>query len=80
MKAIKISTGGNKNKPGILVDGGIHAHEWASSAVALFTISQLVEDSNRHLIENVDWYILPLLNPDGYTYSRDVVRNCYKIN
>lgn len=74
MKAIKISSGGNRNKPVIFVDGGIHAREWAASAEALCIISALVEDSrNQNLIENVDWYILPLVNPDGFEYSRNKV-------
>lgn len=74
MKAIKISTGGNGNKPGILIDGGIHAREWAAPAETLCIISQLVEDErNRQLIENVDWFILPSVNPDGYTHSRTKV-------
>lgn len=74
MKAIKISTGGNGNKPGILVDGGIHAREWAASAEVLCLVSQLLEDErNRYLIENVDWFILPVVNPDGFTYSRTKV-------
>lgn len=75
MKAIIIATGGNKTKPGILIDGGIHAREWAASAEVLCIISQLLEDeNNRNLIENVDWFILPLVNPDGFTYSRTNVR------
>uniref|UniRef100_A0A914R404 Peptidase M14 carboxypeptidase A domain-containing protein n=1 Tax=Parascaris equorum TaxID=6256 RepID=A0A914R404_PAREQ len=24
----------------------------------------------RHFVNNLDWYIVPLLNPDGYEYSR----------
>jgi murein tripeptide amidase MpaA len=68
---IKISTGGNGNRPAILVDGGIHAREWIAPAMALYIINQLVENnaSNNDLTDAVDWYILPVLNPDGYEYS-----------
>ena len=36
---------------------------------------QLITEYNssrcvRHIIENFDWYILPVANPDGYEYSR----------
>jgi len=24
----------------------------------------------RHIVEAFDWYILPVVNPDGYDYSR----------
>ncbi|CAH0547504.1 unnamed protein product [Brassicogethes aeneus] len=66
---IKISTGGS-NKPAILIDAGIHAREWIAPPVALYTIQQLVENAtNIRLIQNVDWLIVPVLNPDGYTYT-----------
>lgn len=69
MWLIKIGSSG-VNKPVILIDGGIHAREWISPAVVLYIIHQLVENSkNRHLIESVDWYIIPSLNPDGYEYT-----------
>ncbi|KAK9708603.1 Carboxypeptidase activation peptide [Popillia japonica] len=38
----------------------------------LYLIQELVEKSeNRYMIEEVDWYIIPLLNPDGYEYSHE---------
>ncbi|GJQ71041.1 hypothetical protein Trydic_g951 [Trypoxylus dichotomus] len=58
------------NEPTILIDGGIHAREWISPAVVLYFIQQLVENrKNQHMIEHVNWYIIPLLNPDGYEYT-----------
>lgn len=67
---IKISSGGASEKPVILVDAGIHAREWIAPATALYIIQELVENqNNRNLIENVDWHIIPILNPDGYRFS-----------
>ncbi|VDM38993.1 unnamed protein product [Toxocara canis] len=62
-------------KPGIWIDGGIHAREWVSPAVVLYMIDQLVvhydtDPQMRSFVNNLDWYIVPLLNPDGYEYSR----------
>ncbi|GLG98649.1 Zinc carboxypeptidase A 1, partial [Gryllus bimaculatus] len=72
---IKISTGGNGNRPVVFVDAGIHAREWIAPAMALYIIQQLVENpSNADLIANVDWHIVPLLNPDGYEYSQTSYR------
>ncbi|XP_017775265.1 PREDICTED: carboxypeptidase B-like [Nicrophorus vespilloides] len=64
------SQGGQHTKPAILIDGGIHAREWISPATVLYIIQELVENpENRHMIENVDWMIIPVLNPDGYEYT-----------
>ncbi|KAF6201392.1 hypothetical protein GE061_005840 [Apolygus lucorum] len=50
---------------------GIHAREWIAPAVALYMINQLVENNHlyKNLTENLEWHIIPLLNPDGYLYS-----------
>lgn len=76
---LKISTGGASEKPVILVDAGIHAREWIAPATALYIIQELVEnESNRNLIENVDWHIIPILNPDGYRFSYTNVSDAAK--
>ncbi|VDM94886.1 unnamed protein product [Thelazia callipaeda] len=72
---IKIGKPAKFQKPGIWIDGGIHAREWISPAAVLYMISQLVTkyDSDpqiRRFVDEMDWYIVPLLNPDGYEYSR----------
>nr|CAD7194053.1 unnamed protein product [Timema douglasi] len=50
---------------------GIHAREWISPATVTYIINELTE--NRHIhgdaVQNVDWYILPIVNPDGYEYT-----------
>ncbi|KAK4007894.1 hypothetical protein OUZ56_013052 [Daphnia magna] len=53
-------------RPAIWIDGGFHAREWISPAVATYIIQQLVEvPANAKLLSNVDWYIMPVVNPDG---------------
>lgn len=79
MVVVKISSGGGgeEHRPEVLVDGGIHAREWIAPAMALYIINQLVENNanNSDLTDGVDWFILPVLNPDGYEYSHNTVRN-----
>ena len=56
---------------------GIHAREWVSPTSGLYTIHQIIQShlnsrSGNPFDEDVvgiDWYIMPLLNPDGYEYS-----------
>jgi len=79
MVFIKISSGGNGTRPVVLVDAGIHAREWVAPGMALYIIYQLVENNaaNVNLTNGVDWYILPVLNPDGYEYSQTTVSEIY---
>lgn len=65
---MKISSNVTKGKPIIFVDANIHAREWASNAVALNLITELIRTSR--MLVAVDWYIIPMVNPDGYEYSR----------
>jgi len=75
MYMMKISSGGS-GKNAIFIDGGIHAREWISPAVVTYIISELVENYSAHpeLVDNLDWYIVPVVNPDGYEYSHTTNR------
>ncbi|XP_055840785.1 carboxypeptidase B-like [Episyrphus balteatus] len=74
MKTITITNGdGRANKKSIFIDGGIHAREWISPAAVLYVINQLAENftENKELLQNYDWIILPVVNADGYEYTRE---------
>ncbi|KAJ8927854.1 hypothetical protein NQ314_019656 [Rhamnusium bicolor] len=72
---LKISNGNAENKA-VWVDGGIHAREWISPATVTYIINQFVSnfESEPKYIQNIDWYIAPLLNPDGYEYTHTIDR------
>ncbi|KAK5642383.1 hypothetical protein RI129_008550 [Pyrocoelia pectoralis] len=73
MVVIQISSNPSANNPIIFIDGGIHAREWIAPAQVLYIINQLVENpANRDLLDDVDWHILPVANPDGYEYSQTI--------
>ncbi|KAI1285868.1 Carboxypeptidase A2 [Halotydeus destructor] len=72
------STSNSIRKPVIWVDAGIHAREWVAPATAIYLLNRLMSDdvvSNSRdinvqiLRESFDWYIVPVLNPDGYVHS-----------
>jgi len=73
--AARIGSNSNPRKPGIFIEGGIHAREWISPASVTYIIKQLVlRPENRDLIDKFDFYIVPVLNPDGYEYTHNVDR------
>lgn len=41
--------------------------EWAAHMSVVYLLHQLVENytSNMDLFENVDWVVVPVVNPDG---------------
>lgn len=43
----------------------MHVKEWIAPAIALSIIQELLEnESNRNLIKNIDWHIIPILKVD----------------
>ena len=67
MQVLKICKDTCGHKPAIWIDGGIHAREWISPASVTYLIRKLLEEKNTNtdLIDKLDWYFLPVLNPDG---------------
>ena len=68
----QVCQGGCGDKPSVWIDSGIHAGEWIAPAVGTWMLRELVENNSDHpdLTEMLDWYFLPVLNPDGYHLSR----------
>ncbi|XP_040571453.1 carboxypeptidase B [Lepeophtheirus salmonis] len=58
-------------KPAIFIEGGIHAREWISPAATTYMIKEFVFNykKNKEILEAIDLYILPVMNPDGYAYT-----------
>ena len=57
---------------------GIHAREWIAHYSGLYVVDKLIEAFSSPEtcgdVCDVDWLIMPLLNPDGYEYSRSTDR------
>ena len=45
----------------------MHAREWISPAVATYLMHELQKDTG--LLNKMDFYVMPVVNPDGYEYS-----------
>nr|XP_054773472.1 carboxypeptidase B-like [Lytechinus pictus] len=69
------SVASNPPPPAVWFEGGIHAREWISPATVMWFTAKLLQDYEdgdelaMSMFDNMDWYIVPSLNPDGYTYT-----------
>jgi len=73
LKLIKIGKPGT-NKNGFWIDSGIHAREWASISTSVYLINELVtkystNSTYQKLVDSIDFYVMPMMNPDGYEYT-----------
>ncbi|XP_052900023.1 uncharacterized protein LOC128306528 [Anopheles moucheti] len=73
----------SKKRPAVFVEAGAHGHEWIGPAVATWLLNRLLElpdvlqgnstpsteSADLKMVQSYDWYVLPVLNPDGYEYS-----------
>jgi len=72
---LKISGKDNgRTKPVFFFDGLIHAREWITAATVTYMTQQLVDDYGvdpdvTAIIDNLDIYVLPIINIDGYEYT-----------
>ncbi len=65
------------DKHAVFINGATHAREWIALEVPLFAMKSMIEnyDSDpqmKHRVDNAVTYFVPVVNPDGYTYSREV--------
>jgi len=64
------------NRKAYWIDSTIHAREWIAPATTLKVIDAMARGTNPdavRLTNTYDWYIMPVMNPDGYdfTWSND---------
>ncbi|XP_023445183.2 carboxypeptidase B [Dasypus novemcinctus] len=62
------------NKPAIFMDCGFHAREWISPAFCQWFVREAVRTYGREihltdLLDKLDFYVLPVLNIDGYVFT-----------
>ncbi|XP_071320287.1 carboxypeptidase B2 [Trachinotus anak] len=71
---LKLSLNNRPNKKAVWIDCGIHAREWISPAFCLWFVQHSLSFYNQNqditnILDNMDVYVLPVMNPDGYKYT-----------
>uniref|UniRef100_A0A4W4GXU5 Peptidase M14 domain-containing protein n=1 Tax=Electrophorus electricus TaxID=8005 RepID=A0A4W4GXU5_ELEEL len=71
---LKIGLNNTMPKKAIWMDCGIHAREWISPAFCQHFVKEILgsyktDGKMRKMFKNLDFYITPVLNMDGYVYS-----------
>ncbi|XP_041638304.1 carboxypeptidase O-like [Cheilinus undulatus] len=71
---LKIGVDTGEKKKAIWMDCGIHAREWIAPAFCQYFVRQILDaykaDSKMgEMMKNMDFYVTPVLNMDGYLYS-----------
>jgi carboxypeptidase T len=77
--ALKISKDvgvSDPSKPDVLITGCHHAREWISVEPPIYFANRLikdygVDDSVTYLVDSLEIWIVPIVNPDGLTYSQE---------
>lgn len=77
--ALKVSSGAQsddtRNKPGIVITGCHHAREWMSMEIPMKVANDLIgnyasDPTTKSRVDKGEFWIVPMVNPDGYEYSR----------
>ncbi len=69
--AVKIARREGRGRGEVLITANVHADEWAGHRVALATAEKLAGQDGKDpwvtsLLDRMDFYIIPLMNPDGF--------------
>ncbi|ETN41549.1 uncharacterized protein HMPREF1541_03485 [Cyphellophora europaea CBS 101466] len=68
-------SGGKGSRPAVLFHGTVHAREWISTMTVEYIAYQLLttyasDATTRGFLDSYDFYIMPIVNPDGFAYSQ----------
>ena len=69
IEMVKASLNDGATRAGVVIDCGVHAREWVSPSFCMYALEQLLNGGRMGMLGHFDFYIIPVLNPDGYKYS-----------
>ncbi|KAK3681133.1 hypothetical protein B0T22DRAFT_502587 [Podospora appendiculata] len=72
-------SGGKGSKPAVYYHGTVHAREWISTKVVEYIAYNLLTQYGTNttvkaILDKYDFYILPVVNPDGFVYTQTTNR------
>lgn len=72
-------SGGKGSKPAVVFHGNVHAREWITSKtteyIAYTLLTQYASNAAvKAVVDKFDFYITPVVNPDGFVYSQTTDR------
>lgn len=79
IRGVKVSH--RAGNPGVALEGGIHAREWISPATVTYILNKLLTSQDpviQDLAQSFDYYVFPVVNPDGYVYTHTTDRTWRK--
>ncbi|KAM7369857.1 hypothetical protein PAMP_011147 [Pampus punctatissimus] len=76
MNVLKIGKASSSTKPAIFMDCGIHAREWISPAFCQWFVKEALstygsDSQMTSLLDQMDVFVLPVFNIDGYDYTHN---------
>jgi len=75
IKGVKVSF--KAGNPVVIFEGGIHAREWIAPATVTYILNKLLTSDDpviQDLARSFDYYVFPIVNPDGYVYTHTTDR------
>jgi murein tripeptide amidase MpaA len=72
-------SGGKGSKPAVVFHGNVHAREWITSKTTEYIAYTLLTQYGSNaavtaVVDKFDFYITPVVNPDGFVYSQTTDR------
>jgi hypothetical protein len=67
-------TGPGADKPAVLINGCQHAREWIAPMATIYAADRLIGEYDvdpvvKELVDDVEFLLVPIVNPDGYIYT-----------
>ncbi|KAJ4391785.1 hypothetical protein N0V93_005405 [Gnomoniopsis smithogilvyi] len=72
---LHVFSGEPGTKPAVVLHGTVHAREWITTMVVEYVAYALLAQSSsdahiRRLLKRYEFYLFPIVNPDGFIYSQ----------